>query len=360
MKIRYYISGHGLGHASRSCLIINALRRRHPGIAVEVVSTAHPWFFASALGSAVPVRPLGLDLGVLQRDSLVMDEAATLRAWREFLPRRQALVDAEAADLRAEGVGLVAADIPAAAFAAAAAAGVPSVAVSNFSWDWIYEGLAVRQPGFEEVVAATRADYARASLLLRLPFGGEFPAFRRIEDLPLVARRAGLPAPKVRRQLGLADGTRVGLISFGGFGLNDFDFNSLGRLADWVFLTEAALSATAPNVRTLAAGEFYYPDLVAAADVVITKPGYGIVSEAIAGGTAVLYTARGDFREQALLVTALHRYTRAREISNDELRRGEWGAALEALLAQPWPGETLPMDGEIVAADRLAELAARL
>jgi hypothetical protein len=34
-RIRYYISGHGLGHASRSCQIINALRRRHPAIAVD-------------------------------------------------------------------------------------------------------------------------------------------------------------------------------------------------------------------------------------------------------------------------------------------------------------------------------------
>jgi len=53
MKIRYYISGHGLGHASRSCQIINALRRRHPGIAVEVVSSAHPWFFAGFLDPSV-------------------------------------------------------------------------------------------------------------------------------------------------------------------------------------------------------------------------------------------------------------------------------------------------------------------
>jgi len=105
------------------------------------------------------------------------------------------------------------------------------------------------------------------------------------------------------------------------------------------------------------AADHYYPDLVAAADVVITKPGYGIVSEAIAGGTAVLYTPRGDFREQALLVAALHRYTRAREIGNEELRRGEWGEALAALLAQPKPAETIAADGDVVAADRLAELA---
>ncbi|MEJ2201893.1 MAG: double zinc ribbon domain-containing protein [Desulfuromonadaceae bacterium] len=42
--IRYYITGHGLGHASRSCQIISRLRQRHPELKVEVVSTAHSWF----------------------------------------------------------------------------------------------------------------------------------------------------------------------------------------------------------------------------------------------------------------------------------------------------------------------------
>lgn len=356
MKIRYYISGHGLGHASRSCQIINALRRRHPGIAVEVVSSAHPWFFAGFLDPSVPVRRLSLDLGVLQRDSLVMEEEATLQACRDFLPLRQQLVAAEAASLRTAGVSLVAADIPAPAFAAAAAAGVPSVAISNFSWDWIYAGLAEKHPGYDDVVAAVGSDYAQAGLLLRLPFYGDFPAFRRIEDLPLVARHTRRPAAEVRRTLGIAEGTRVGLISFGGFGLNDFDSAPLAHLHGWIFLTEAGLGVEADNVRLIAT-DHYYPDLVATADVVITKPGYGIVSEAIAGGTAVLYTARGDFREQALLVAALHRYTRAREIGNDELRRGEWGEALEALMAQPQPVETIAANGDVVAADRLAELA---
>lgn len=355
MKIRYYISGHGLGHASRSGQIINALRRRHPEIAVEVVSPAHPWFFAGFLDPSVPVRRLALDLGVLQRDSLVMDEEATLRACRDFLPLRQPLVEAEAASLRADGVSLVAADIPAPAFAAAAMAGVPSVAISNFSWDWIYAGLAQRHPGYDDVLAAIAGDYEKADRLLRLPFYGDFPAFRCIEDLPLVARQARHPAAEVRRALGITEGTRVGLISFGGFGLQDFDSSPLEQLDNWVFLTESGLGNAAANIRVVTA-DHYYPDLVAASDVVITKPGYGIVSEAIANETAVLYTARGDFREQALLVAALHHYARAREIGNDDLRRGQWGESLEALLAQPHPQATLAANGDVVAADRLANM----
>jgi hypothetical protein len=356
-KIRYYISSHGLGHASRSCQIINTLRRRHPQVAVEVVSAAHPWFFGSFLDPSVPVRPLVLDVGVLQRDSLLMCERETLQAYRDFLPERDRIVTDETASLRGQAVTLVVADIPPAPFAVARAAGVPAVGIANFTWDWVYEGLAEKFPGYEDVLASVRADYGCADRLLRLPFYGEFPLIRRIEDLPLVARRAGRDRAEARRLLGLPAEAKIGLISFGGFGLMDFTFDDLERLSDWIFLTETGLEGRAPNLRRVAPGILPYPDLVRAADAVITKPGYGIVSEAIVNETAVLYTSRGDFREQPLLVSALQRFARALEIGNDDLRRGNWGEALEKLLALPQPVERIDLDGDVVAADRLAELA---
>jgi UDP-N-acetylglucosamine:LPS N-acetylglucosamine transferase len=158
--------------------------------------------------------------------------------------------------------------------------------------------------------------------------------------------------------LGVPEGCKLGLISFGGFGLASCDFSRLAKLSDWLFFSETAHVAGVKNLRTIPAGTFAYPDLVAAADAVITKPGYGIVSEAIANHTAVLYTARGNFREQALLVEALKRYTRSREISNEPLRQGDWAESLTALLAQPQPTEVLASNGDEVAADPLAALCA--
>ncbi len=356
VKIRYYISGHGLGHASRSCQVINTLRRRHPKIAVEVVSTAPGWFFTGFLDQTVPVRALSLDFGVLQQDSLVMREEETLKAYRSFLPERNRRIEHEAASLRQDGVSLVAADIPAAAFAAAERAGLFSVGISNFTWDWIYQGLAEKHPGYDDVLGSLAADYNKSDLLLRLPFHGGAGSARQVEDTPLVARVSPLSQGEIRRMLGIGETQRVGLISFGGFGLRAFDFSNLDQLKDWVFLTEARLDSAAPNVRTIPAGRFSYPDLVKAADVVITKPGYGIISECIANGTAALYTRRGDFREQALLIKGLKRFGRGREIDNDSLRNGRWGEALETLIGQPHPANVLHADGDTFIADRLAEL----
>lgn len=357
MKLRYYITGHGLGHASRSCQIIAALRRRHPRLAIEVTSSAAPWFLAQDLPPDVPLRVQAFDFGVLQRDSLQMDLPATASAGRALLQNRPRLVAAEAASLHQSSVCLVAADVPFLPCAAAAAAGIPAVGVSNFGWDWIYDGLAATEPGLAELAAAARADYGTAAGILSLPFAGGLESFRRCQPLPLVARHASHPASTTRRLLGIAPDARVGLISFGGFGLEQLDLAPLARLAGWIFLVDRAFPGSPDNVRLIPANTCPYPDLVAASDVIVTKPGYGIVSEAIAHGRAVLYARRGDFREQECLIAGLERFARAREIGDEPLRRGLWGEALEALLAQPGPLETLAADGDLVAADRLAALA---
>ena len=45
-----------------------------------------------------------------------------------------------------------------------------------------------------------------------------------------------------------------------------------------------------------------YEDLVHAVDVVLTKPGYGIIADCVANGTAMLYTSRGRFVEYDVMV----------------------------------------------------------
>ena len=70
-----------------------------------------------------------------------------------------------------------------------------------------------------------------------------------------------------------------------------------------------------------------YEDLVGAAEAVVTKPGYGIISECIANDTAMLYTSRGHFPEYDVLVEEMPKYLRSAFISQDDLFAGKWESA---------------------------------
>jgi hypothetical protein len=296
--------------------------------------------------------------GLVQRDALVIDLLATVEACRAFAATWEQRIEVEMRWLQETGATAVLGDVPPLAFAAAAAAGIPSVALANFSWDWIYRHLAMSEPRLVEAAEQARAAYASTRLLLRLPFAGDLKAFPRIEDLPLVARQPSVEAGEARRRLGLGDRPAV-LLSFGGIGFRAPSSRDLGQLADFDFLVEEPGEGPPPNVhaiidRQLAALGLGYEDVVAAVDVVVTKPGYGIVTDAIAGRTRIVYTERGDFPEYPILVAEMPRYLPAVHASNHDVRAGRLGEAIRTVLDRPFPD--LPrLDGAAVAARRILD-----
>jgi L-arabinokinase len=147
------------------------------------------------------------------------------------------------------------------------------------------------------------------------------------------------------------------LVSFGGLGWPGFRAASLARLSDFDFLASEPVHDAPAHVRPVPLGQLDalglgYQDVVGAVDVVITKPGYGIVSDAIGARTRLVYTERGDFPEYAVLVREMGQYVPAVHVSNDDLRAGRLRAALEEVLARPFPAEP-DLSGALVAARRL-------
>jgi len=356
--IAVYVSGHGFGHSTRTAEVLRAVRRRAPELPLTVTTSAPSFLFEGVVAPPLETRRVECDVGLVQKDALVIDEAATAERWREFAAGWDDLVASEAAWLDASGARLVVADIPPLAFAAADVAGVPSVGLGNFSWDWIYGHLAPREPALGEAAAVARDAYGQAGLLLRLPFAGDLGAFPRVEDVPLVARRPQLSKGEARRRLDLG-AEPVVLLSFGGPGLPGIDLGAYEGLKGYRFLlTGHSGDGAAPsNLRRLDGGELEaagleYTDLVGAADVVVTKPGYGIVTDCIGAGTRMVYTDRGDFPEYPILSREMKRYLPAVHATNDEVRQGRLGSALDAVRAMPLP-ERPRIDGADVAAERL-------
>jgi hypothetical protein len=345
-----YISGHGFGHSTRTAEVLRELRVLQPDRPITIV-TAAPAFLFEGLGA--DVRPLACDVGLVQRTALVIDEDATASACAAFEARWPALVRQEAQWLRERDARLVLGDIPPLAFAAAQAAGIPSVALGNFSWDWIYREVAGDRAAVRTAAETAAAAYGAASLLLELPFAGDLGAFPRRERIPLVARAPVTPRAQARAALGLTDERPVVLFTFGGlgFGVAHDDPSSLAALRDrYRFLDEP--DVTRERLRSLG---LLYQDVVGAVDVLVTKPGYGIVTDAIAGGVRLVYTERGEFPEYPVLVAEMVRYLPTAFVSGEDLRAGRLAGPLGDVLSRPWPPRPR-LDGGRVAAERLAAM----
>jgi hypothetical protein len=345
ITIVFYISGHGLGHATRDIEVIHAIRGLRPDARIVVRTGAPAWLIALNAPD-VELQPCETDTGIVQIDSLRLDEERTARDAARFYADFDRRVADETGSLRALGAHIVVGDIPPLAFPAAEGAGLPSVAFSNFTWDWIYSGYRAFELLAPGVVAIIQQAYSHATLALRLPLHGGFQPMARVtREVPLVARRSARDRAEIRRALGCAGGRPVVLLSFGAYGI-DLPADAVARSNRFTLLS---------GVREPPRG-LQYQDLVAASDVVISKPGYGIVSECIANGVGLLYTSRGHFAEYDVFVAEMPRFLRCRYISQEDLFAGRWADAIDALLLQPPPPEQPRVDGATVVAHAIMNL----
>ena len=134
VNIAYYVTGHGLGHATRVVEVCKQLVSA--GHYVSVITAAAATVFTREIPSPqLSVRHAVLDCGSKQQDAFSVDMKGSLELYHEVaVQRRDSIIKAEVEWLKASKIDVVVVDIVPIACAAAAAAGLPAVGVSNFSW----------------------------------------------------------------------------------------------------------------------------------------------------------------------------------------------------------------------------------
>ncbi len=356
LRILCYVSGHGYGHAVRTSTLLSELEKRFD--TRILVRTDAPAFLFEQLHSGV-LAAGRCDIGLIQLDGLSFDLDRTLAAWESLLADWDIAVEAEMPHIQSFRPDLLLADIPPLGFAVARRAGLPGIGLGNFSWDWIYENYLDSHPRFEPIIAHIRKQYAAAELLLRLPFHGDMSAFPRILDIPIFGSPSPRSQAEVRAQLDLPEGP-VALISFGRYGVEQLDLERLGnRNPEVYFLLPCEGEAPfPPNVRSVPRETLPHRDLIQAADVVLSKPGYGIVTDCLLAGRPILYTDRGDFREYPLLAKAIETQLGGAFISRQRLARGDLTPELTTLLERgPLPQQTFQAEGADRASQAIQALA---
>lgn len=353
--IAYYITAHGYGHGVRSTDILRALLDMYPGVDVTVVTDLPEDFLRSRLpGRGVAVRTGSFDVGMVQLDSIKVDLPATLRRVEELFGQRDTLVGQEHAFLKAGRFSAVVADIPSIPLEAAAKAGIPRLAVGNFAWDWIYEEFAGDDPRWNAPIAQIREGYAQADLLLRLPFSEDMTAFPKRFDLPLVASPGKACREKLAAVTGADPAKSWVLLSFTSLDWNDEALKRVERHQKYEFFTVKPLAWERSNIRPVDRHAFPFSDVIATCDMVVSKPGFGILSECAVNRKPLVYAERTDFREYAVLVQAVEKYLKHQHIPAERLYRGDIGPALDAIAKAPPPPRSIKAGGDQIAAGKIA------
>lgn len=334
MSVLAFISGHGFGHWTRSSAVLRRLADERP---IHVRTNLRASILARHADWAASVGTWDLGPGVSQRGPLEVDVPATLGAWEAHEAAWAAQREEALSEARALGVRLVYADVPPCAFSFARDLGVPSLAVANFPWSWIVSNLP-DAPGAAALGARLAAQEACASAAVYLPGGGGLESLGPPRAELLLRREPTLSRAEARAQMPRPAGTTgrpLVVVSFGGFG-SDISLGAAAALnPEFEFLAFGGEDPQLSNLLVLPHDHGRpHQDLVLGADAVISKPGYGTVSECLAGPTPLVWCEPAPaFCEHAVLAERIQAWLPHAPISREDLLAGRWSEPLRRALA---------------------------
>jgi hypothetical protein len=350
------ISGHGFGHAAQVVPVLNELGRHVSGLTAVLRTLVPASFFQDRLTIPWSLQPVEQDVGCVQRGPLEIDVPATWEGYRQFHATWQRRLAAETSAITAAAPRLVLADPPYLAISAGKQAGIPSVILANLTWSEILRSLDASASKHQGVLHFIRSSYQEADMALRIAPGLPLSDVPRVRDIGPIAEPAGSQRDQLRSCLGATSAETVVLVGFGGIPLETLPWNHVEHMSGYRFLVDGVPPGTSSRVHSLSTLPFSFKTLLASADLLITKPGYGTIVEAVALGLPVVYVRRFNFADEVPLVEFLHHYGIGRELTRDDFLSGHWLPALQAV-AHTAPSTRRPptMSGAVDAAKFLVQ-----
>jgi hypothetical protein len=205
------------------------------------------------------------------------------------------------------------------------------------------------------LIQCIRDSYGTVDMALRITPALRIDAFSNIIDIGPIASPVSPEREQLCSILALAPNEHTVLVGFGGIPLKSLPLEEIERLRHYRFLFDGPVPRRYSRIYSIATLPFSFKTLLASVDVIMTKPGYGTIVEAVALQQPVVYVRRYNFADEPPLVDYLHRYGRGVELSIDDFTQGRWGPALQQALASPVPSLPPSPTGAAAAAKVIAQ-----
>jgi len=298
LHLRYYVSDPGYGHASRAIALIRELKHLAPNLSVSVRTSIPATYIRSSLwSSGVEVTESANDIDLKFDRGLYCNLE---HAYQENIKRFQNKIDSLLKEERhlhlRTPIDIIISDIAAFPFLFAHERDIPSVAVASFLWSWfLRELLGIEEITTRRVVERMDAFYGFADQGFALPFSCDLSSLGEVQRVPLLVRALSRSREMIRGSLGFTVEDYVIFLT-GGFTLPWPTI--ISKLPDMVTDSKRIrfiLSSNAPlsnssSIKKIPAADVETQDYVAASDLVVSKPGHSIISEAVAYRVPLILT----------------------------------------------------------------------
>lgn len=311
--ISFYISDHGFGHASRNIPIIRYILEANNTKLLIKTGKAQGEFIRRAVGDfrgRVSYYFEKMDVGlILKEGSLDIDNERLSEEVNEYISSFEERALNEEMFLKANNVNLIVSDIVPWVFKCSRSLNIPSILISNFTWVEIYK---------EHLCSKIHEKYkecyklADKALFYGLYMEEMKEYLKNYEEVSLCSRDFNLEkVDKIKKKLS----KKVVYLSVGrSVSLNkEIDVSNL----NYDFIVTDGIILKGDNVYYLDKETPNTQDYLMCSDLVITKAGWGTVSEALLGKKKIAVLSRDNIAEDRNTIRKLVGMGLAIEVSLD-------------------------------------------
>ncbi|MBP3041416.1 hypothetical protein J9303_18385 [Bacillaceae bacterium Marseille-Q3522] len=327
--IAYYISEYGYGHASRSIAVIRKLLQLDREIKIIICHSYALSFIKQSLSTysdRIIFHEVVTDVGYrLQTGTIIADIPGMENALRVYLEKLPGKITQEASFLEKQRAELIISDISPIAFEVAALLKIPSIGISNFTW---YTAFKTLVPDF--VLQHLETMYQKMDYFFSLAGSIErnwgnngnksFGFFSREVQTTEVARLIQKLNPDGKKKIIFVPiGMRIDIGN-----ISDFP---VWNEQDCLFVVSSNMQITHPNVKKIPDHYTEVQNYAAVSDLVITKAGWGTVSEAVNNGTPLFIIDREGMNEDQHTINYLKEKNLCTTISFEEFTEADFSKA---------------------------------
>ncbi len=333
-NIAYYITTHGLGHATRSIAIVRELIK-DPDLQIYICSKLSQNYLNGCFQSnSTKFHESDTLFGVRYKELLHVDVDKSINIFKDGIRKQKEYIKKETEFCEKNNIDLIISDICPFPFDVAEKLKIPSIAISNFNWYSIFKHIINKKESHTLVdnLEILRESYEKANLLLQLPFSSDMNYFKKKLEVSLVVRELTKDKSEIRDVIDLE---KDDLLIF--YGLTDYTFttdeliqkfdNLYSNHTEVKIIFSIFLKPYIPRrkyFRFIPENDQESQDYLAASDLVIGKVGYGTVSECVAYEKPLIYTTRKDFLEDIGLAKGIDMFGKGKYYTPRALLNGEF------------------------------------
>lgn len=302
------ISHHGFGHLGQMAPVLNQLARQHTDFSIIIQSGHSRALLERFLNFAFVHIVHAADQPIRMKNAITLDVPATVAALQAYHVRAAEEIAFLTTHMQQYQVTLVISNIGYFPLVAAAELNLPSIAFCSLNWADILSAYAHFSVDLPPLISVIKNSYSMAEVFLAPQPAMPMPSIQDVISVGPVAR--GGRSLALAKLLGHHATTRYGLVSLGGISY-PLHYPAWPSVDGWVWIATDVenprpdlidLPQLLPEQPTSKPLPIEFTDVLASVDLLITKPGYGTITEAGCAGIPVACLPRPDWPETAALL----------------------------------------------------------